>query len=79
MPRTRSRKAVTRRGSNGCLSSEHTFLRQHCSNEVTIFFFFWLCHTEVNVSFFRVDGVLKHMTESRDFEHRLRALENEVK
>lgn len=28
---------------------------------------------------FRVDGVLKHMSESRDFEHRIRALENEVK
>lgn len=40
---------------------------------------FYLHHTEVNVSFFRVDGVLKHVTESRDFEHRLRALENEVK
>uniref|UniRef100_A0A3P8WYP9 Transient receptor potential cation channel, subfamily M, member 4a n=1 Tax=Cynoglossus semilaevis TaxID=244447 RepID=A0A3P8WYP9_CYNSE len=25
-----------------------------------------------------VDGVLKHMSESRDFEHRIRALENEV-
>lgn len=26
-----------------------------------------------------MDSVLKHQTESRDFEHRLRALENEVK
>ncbi|KAM6898340.1 transient receptor potential cation channel subfamily M member 4-like isoform 1-T1 [Lycodopsis pacificus] len=26
----------------------------------------------------KVDGVLKHMTESRDFDHRLRALENEM-
>ncbi|XP_049916558.1 transient receptor potential cation channel subfamily M member 4-like [Epinephelus moara] len=26
----------------------------------------------------KVDGVLKHVTESRDFEHRLRALENEM-
>ena len=25
-----------------------------------------------------MDGVLKHLTESRDFDHRLRALENEV-
>uniref|UniRef100_A0A4W6G5S7 Transient receptor potential melastatin 4b3 n=1 Tax=Lates calcarifer TaxID=8187 RepID=A0A4W6G5S7_LATCA len=26
----------------------------------------------------KVDGVLKHLTESRDFDHRLRALENEM-
>uniref|UniRef100_A0A8C2WGJ7 Transient receptor potential cation channel, subfamily M, member 4b, tandem duplicate 1 n=1 Tax=Cyclopterus lumpus TaxID=8103 RepID=A0A8C2WGJ7_CYCLU len=26
----------------------------------------------------KVDGVLKHVTESRDFDHRLRALENEM-
>ncbi|XP_059180952.1 transient receptor potential cation channel subfamily M member 4-like [Centropristis striata] len=26
----------------------------------------------------KVDGVLKHMSESRDFDHRLRALENEM-
>lgn len=26
-----------------------------------------------------MDGVVKHLSESRDFEHRLRALENEVK
>lgn len=25
-----------------------------------------------------MDGMLKHLTESRNFEHRLRALENEV-
>lgn len=28
---------------------------------------------------YRVDGVMKHLIESRDFDHRLRALENEVK
>lgn len=32
-----------------------------------------------HVCFLRVDGVLKHLTESRDFDHRLRALENEVR
>ncbi|TMS22054.1 Transient receptor potential cation channel subfamily M member 4 [Larimichthys crocea] len=26
----------------------------------------------------KVDGVIKHLSESRDFEHRLRALENEM-
>lgn len=34
---------------------------------------------EVNVFSGRVDSVLKHLTETRDFDHRLRALENEVK
>lgn len=29
--------------------------------------------------FYRVDGVVKHLTETRDFDHRLRALETEVK
>lgn len=36
-------------------------------------------HLKANVFFSRMDGVLKHLSESRDIEHRLRALENEVK
>lgn len=37
------------------------------------------CLSPLFISFLlRLDGVVKQLTESRDFDHRLRALENEV-
>lgn len=48
-----------------------------CANTKTVFFE----HSfEIESLFFppRMDGVLKRVTESRNLEHRLRALENEV-
>lgn len=51
----------------------------HTNTEAVTYIFFWRHHVDVIVFFFRVDGMVKHLTESRDFDHRLRALESEVK
>lgn len=47
----------------------------HCISKINNY------HIEVNafvLLFYRVDGVLKHVSESRGFEHRLQTLENQV-
>lgn len=55
--------------------------RQCGSDGVDLLFFFFFGMTKMKSSgfFCRVDGVIKHLTENRDFDHRLRTLENEVK
>lgn len=65
-------------GSSGCLSSERTLLRQQRSSRTSFNGSIILKGMAFSCLFFRVDGVLKHLTIGRDFDHRLRALENEV-